>query len=205
MIKMSCEARSTNGREHLIAGRFEQRTCQRKGNSDFLPHHFKIPPVTPGLSPAPFRPTLATAHMEQVKDTARALVRIGFDGRVHKTFRGHMARERFENEVRVLRHLAERGCDYVPKVLETVPAELKIVTSNCGQRVDHLNPDRMKEIYDSLLAFGVRHQDATLRNITYDRREGRFCIIDFEFAQLLHAPELSPPPPPPDAPRAPGY
>jgi len=63
----------------------------------------------------------------------------------------------------------------------------------------------MKEIYDSLLAFGVRHQDATLRNITYDRREGRFCIIDFEFAQLLHAPELSPPPPPPDAPRAPGY
>ena len=36
--------------------------------------------------------------MEQVKDTARALVRISFDGSVHKTFRGHMARERFENE-----------------------------------------------------------------------------------------------------------
>ncbi len=143
--------------------------------------------------------------MEQVKDTARALVRIGFDGRVHKTFRGHLARERFENEVRVLRHLAERGCDFVPKLIEHVPAELKIVTSNCGQRVDHLNPDRMREIYDSLLAFGVRHQDAVLRNITYDRREGRFCVIDFEFAQLLHAPELSPPPPPPDAPRDPNY
>ncbi len=143
--------------------------------------------------------------MEEVKDTARALVRIGFDGRVHKTFRGHMARERFENEVRVLSHLAERGCDYVPKLLEHIPGELKIVTSNCGQRVDHLNPERMKEIYDSLLPFGVRHQDAVLRNITYDRRAGRFCIIDFEFAQLLHAPELSPPPPPPDAPRAPGY
>jgi hypothetical protein len=62
----------------------------------------------------------------------------------------------------------------------------------------------MVELYDSLLPFGVRHQDAVLRNITYDRNRGRFCIIDFEFAMLLHAPELSPPPPPPDAPRPPG-
>ncbi|HQF38097.1 MAG TPA: serine/threonine protein phosphatase [Opitutaceae bacterium] len=143
--------------------------------------------------------------MEQVKDTARALVRIGFDGRVYKTFRGHIARERFENEVRVLQHLAEKGCDFVPQLIEFFPDELKIVTTNCGQRVDHLNPDRMREIYDSLLTYGVRHQDAVLRNITYDRRAGRFCVIDFEFAQLLHAPELSPPPPPPDAPHAPGY
>ncbi len=143
--------------------------------------------------------------MQDVKDTPRALVRISFDGRVQKTFRGHMARERFENEVRVLRHLADRGCDFVPKLLESVPDEMKIVTTNCGQRVDHLSPDRMKEIYDSLLTFGVRHQDAVLRNITYDRREGRFCVIDFEFAQLLHAPHLSPPPPLPDAPRKPGY
>ena len=59
--------------------------------------------------------------MEQVKDTARALVRIGFDGRVHKTFRGHMARERFENEVRVLQHLAEKGCDFVPQLIEFAP------------------------------------------------------------------------------------
>lgn len=143
--------------------------------------------------------------MQEVKDTPRALVRIGYDGKVHKTFRGHMAKERFENEVRVLSHLAEQGCDFVPKLIETEPAELKIVTTNCGQRVDHLTPEHMREIYDSLLGFGVRHQDAVLRNITYDRREGRFCVIDFEFAQLLHAPELSPPPPRPDAPRAPGY
>ena len=48
--------------------------------------------------------------MQQVKDTKRAIVRIGYDGRVHKTFRGPLASERFENEVRVLRHLEERGC-----------------------------------------------------------------------------------------------
>ena len=136
--------------------------------------------------------------MQSVKDTPRALVRIGFDGRVHKTFRGHLALERFENEVRVLRHLEDKGCTFVPRLLEVFPEELKIVTSNCGQRVEQLAGDRMAEIYDSLLAFGVRHQDAVLRNITYNRSEGRFCVIDFEFAQLLHAPELSPPPPPPD-------
>jgi tRNA A-37 threonylcarbamoyl transferase component Bud32 len=143
-------------------------------------------------------------NMHDVKDTARALVRIGFDGRVHKTFRGHLAKERFENEVRVLRFLEEKGCDFVPRVIEAYPEQLKLVTTNCGQRIDHLNPERMSELYDSLLPFGVRHQDAVLRNITYDRKLGRFCIIDFEFAMLLHAPELSPPPPPPDAPRPPG-
>ena len=43
--------------------------------------------------------------MNEVKDTLRAKVRIGYDGRVHKTFRGPKAEERFANEVRVLRHL----------------------------------------------------------------------------------------------------
>lgn len=142
--------------------------------------------------------------MYDVKDTVRALVRIGFDGRVHKTFRGHLAKERFENEVRVLHFLEEKGCDFVPRVIEAHPEQLKLVTTNCGHRVDQLNPERMTELYDSLLPFGVRHQDAVLRNITYERNRGRFCIIDFEFAMLLHAPELSPPPPPPDAPRPPG-
>ena len=40
--------------------------------------------------------------MHEAKNTARAVVRIGYDGRVHKTFKGPQARERFENEVRVL-------------------------------------------------------------------------------------------------------
>ena len=65
--------------------------------------------------------------MQEVKDTARALVRIGYDGRVHKTFRGHQARDRFENEVRVLRHLEARGCDFVPRLLESDPEALKII------------------------------------------------------------------------------
>ena len=123
--------------------------------------------------------------MHEMKDTARALVRIGFDGRVHKTFRGHMARERFEHEVRVLRYLEQRGCTFVPRLLEVDPATSKIVTTNCGKRVDQLNPDRQIELFAELEGYGVRHEDRELRNITYRLSDGRFCIIDFEFATIL--------------------
>lgn len=123
--------------------------------------------------------------MHEMKDTGRATVRIGFDGRVHKTFRGHMARERFEHEVRVLRYLEARGCSFVPRLLECDPEGLKMVTSNCGGRVDQLNPERQVEIFAELEKFGVRHEDRELRNITYRIADGRFCIIDFEFATIL--------------------
>jgi tRNA A-37 threonylcarbamoyl transferase component Bud32 len=127
--------------------------------------------------------------MHEVKDTARALVRIGYDGRVHKTFRGHLARERFEHEVRVLRHLEERGCTFVPRLLEVDPAQLKIITTHCGSRVDQLNPERQAEVFGELERFGVRHEDRELRNITYRTSDGRFCVIDFEFATLLEGGE----------------
>ena len=123
--------------------------------------------------------------MHEMKDTARALVRISYDGRVHKTFRGHLAKERFEHEVRVLRHLEEKGCTFVPRLLEVEPEHLKIVTTNCGTRVDQLSPERQKEVFAELEPYGVRHEDRELRNITYRVSDGRFCIIDFEFATLL--------------------
>src|SRR5664279_3213197 len=104
--------------------------------------------------------------MHEVKDTARALVRIGYDGRVHKTFRGHLAKERFEHEVRMLRHLEERGCTFVPRLLEVDPALLKIITTHCGSRVDQLNMERQTEVFAELERYGVRHEDRELRNIT---------------------------------------
>jgi tRNA A-37 threonylcarbamoyl transferase component Bud32 len=126
--------------------------------------------------------------MLEAKDTLRALVRIGYDGRVHKTFRGPQARERFDNEVRVLRHLEARGCDFVPRLLEAHPEELRMVTTNCGQRVDHLGEARLRELFAGLEKFGVRHDDPFLRNVTYRASDGRFCLIDFEFATLLEDP-----------------
>ena len=125
------------------------------------------------------------AFMEQVKDTLRAIVRISYDGRVYKTFRGPKAQERFDNEVRVLRHLQERGCPFVPVLLESDPALLRIVTTSCGNRVEHLDDQRAREIFDELLPYGVRHDDDAIRNITYRQRDGRFCVIDFEFATIL--------------------
>jgi tRNA A-37 threonylcarbamoyl transferase component Bud32 len=126
--------------------------------------------------------------MHQVKDTPRALVRIGYDGLVHKIFRGHLAKERFDNEVRVLRHLETKGCDFVPKLLSVDPELLKIVTTNCGSRVDHMTDDRLKELFLELEKYGVRHEDPFLRNVTYRISDGRFCLIDFEFATLIDEP-----------------
>jgi hypothetical protein len=124
--------------------------------------------------------------MNQVKDTLRALVRIGYDGRVHKQFRGPKAEERFENEVRVLKYLEQRECPFVPRLLDSNPDQLKIVTSSCGTRVDHLDEDRLRELFQELESYGVRHDDAEMRNVTYRQSDGRFCLIDFEFATILN-------------------
>ena len=137
--------------------------------------------------------------MHEIKDTLRALVRITYDGRVFKTFRGPQAEGRFANEVKVLRHLEARRCPFVPVLLEADPAALRIVTTNCGSRVEHLDADRAREIFAELLPYGVRHDDAEVRNITYRPRHGRFCVIDFEFATLLDAPDAAAPAPLPHA------
>jgi thiamine kinase-like enzyme len=52
-------------------------------------------------------------------------------------------------------------------------------------RVDHLDEERLKELFAELEKFGVRHDDAEMRNVTYRRSDGRFCLIDFEFATIL--------------------
>ena len=133
--------------------------------------------------------------MQEAKHTARATVRLGYDGRVHKTFRGHMAQERYEHEIRVLRYLEKAGCNFVPRVLETDDASLTMVTTNCGQRVERITPDRLRQLFVELEQYGVRHEDPYLRNVTYRQSDGRFCLIDFEFATILESPDLGPPVP----------
>ncbi len=124
-------------------------------------------------------------QMEEAKNTARAIVHIGYDGRVHKYFKGPQARERYENEVRVLRFLEERGCGFVPRIVESDDAQLYLVTSNCGARVDRMSDQKKEHIFAELEQYGVRHDDAEVRNITYSTQLGRFCVIDFEFATIL--------------------
>jgi tRNA A-37 threonylcarbamoyl transferase component Bud32 len=123
--------------------------------------------------------------MLQVKDTLRATVRLSFDGRVYKAYHGPDARERFVNESRVLRHLETRGCGFVPRLLEADPRKLQIITTNCGNRVEHLDAERLRELFAELEPFGVRHDDPDIRNVTYRQSDGRFCVIDFELATIL--------------------
>lgn len=123
--------------------------------------------------------------MLQVKDTLRATVHLTFDGRVLKSYHGPDAQTRFDNETRVLKHLEARGCGFVPKLLEANQPLLRITTTNCGSRVEHIDEQRIKELFAELEPFGVRHDDPDMRNVTYRNSDGRFCIIDFEFAEIL--------------------
>jgi len=126
--------------------------------------------------------------MPDIKDTKRALVRIGYDGTVQKTFRGHDKERRFANEIRILRHLESRGCDFVPRLLKSEPEQLKIITTSCGSRVEHIGEEKLKSLFGELEAYGVRHDDPYVRNVTYRKEDGRFCLIDFEHAILLDEP-----------------
>lgn len=132
--------------------------------------------------------------MLKVKDTLRATVNLTFDGRVIKAYHGPDARQRFENEVRILRHLEARGCHFVPKLLEADPSHPRIITTNCGSRVQYLDEKRTQELFAELLQFGVRHDDPDPRNVTYRQSDGRFCLIDFEFATLVPEANSTPTP-----------
>lgn len=123
--------------------------------------------------------------MLQVKDTLRATVQASFDGRVYKTYHGLDARERFNREVRVLRYLDTRGCGFVPRLLEADPVKLRIITTNCGTRVEHLDAERTRELFAELEKYGVRHDDPDIRNVTYRQSDGRFCVVDFELLTIL--------------------
>ena len=126
--------------------------------------------------------------MLKVKDTLRSTVNLTFDGRVVKVYHGPDARSRFDHEVHVLQLLADRGCTFVPKLLEADSNQLRIVTTNCGARVERIDDARLNEVFAELEAYGVRHDDINIRNITYRQSDGRFCLIDFEFATILPTP-----------------
>lgn len=123
--------------------------------------------------------------MLKVKDTLRATVHLTYDGRVIKAYHGPNAMERFTNEVRILRFLATRGCGFIPQLIEADPEKIRIITTNCGSRVEHLDAKRLTELFAELETFGVRHDDPDIRNVTYRQSDGRFCVIDFEFASIL--------------------
>lgn len=127
--------------------------------------------------------------MYDIKDSKQAKVRIGYDGRVHKTFRGPMAQRRYQTEYKVLKYLEQRGCPFVPRILECDDKKLYMVTTNCGSIVSRISDEKKDSLFAELETYGVRHEDPFSRNITYDSDLGRFCLIDFEFATILETGE----------------
>lgn len=128
--------------------------------------------------------------MKIAKDGIRSIVKVGYDGRIHKTFRGTDRDKRFANEVRVLKVLEARGCEFVPRLLDDDPEELTIVTTNCGSPAEaSISKTKTAELFRKLEDdYGVVHDDPFPRNITYNARAGHFCVIDFELAVVKDDP-----------------
>lgn len=124
--------------------------------------------------------------MRNLKDGIRSLVKIDFYGHVHKYFRGTDADKRAENEARVLKVLEERGCPYVPRLLDYTAEENYIVTTNCGSPAPSVTKKKSDKLYAKLKEdYGVIHDDPEPRNITYNEVMGEFNIIDFELATVI--------------------
>lgn len=124
--------------------------------------------------------------MRELKDGIRSRVKLDFKGRVHKWFRGTDADKRYANEVLVLKALAERGCPYVPQLLEEHPEELYFVSTNCGAPADGISRKKADALFAELEEdFAIRHDDPEPRNVTYNAGTGRFNLIDFELATIL--------------------
>jgi len=130
--------------------------------------------------------------MRELKDGIRSKVRLDIHGRVHKHFRGTDADKRAANEAAILKALEERGCPYVPRLLDFFPDENYIVTTNCGQPAPGISRKKSDALFAELeREYGVRHDDPEPRNVTYSQPLGRFCLIDFELAELLPDPTHS--------------
>ena len=124
--------------------------------------------------------------MRELKDGIRSKVKLDFQGRVHKWFRGTDADKRCANEVLVLKTLEERGCPYVPKVLEANLEENYFVSTNCGTPANGISKAKSDALFAQLENdYCVRHDDPEPRNVTYNSQQGRFNLIDFELATIL--------------------
>ncbi len=131
--------------------------------------------------------------MKEVKEEIRSLVRVDFHGNVHKQFRGPNAEKRFANEIQVLQTLADRECPNVPRLLEAQEKNLTIITTNCGAPDESLSESKAHALFLELEErYGVRHANPEPENVTYSKSLGRFCLIDFELAEILSTPEKAP-------------
>ncbi len=123
--------------------------------------------------------------MLKVKDTLRATVHLSFDGRVFKAYHGLDATKRFANEVRVCAISPRAAAISCPACWRRMKKNCRIITTNCGTRVEHIDEEGARDELFTELNSACDMTTLILRNITYRFADGRFCLIDFEFATIL--------------------
>ena len=101
--------------------------------------------------------------MTIIKDTERSLVKIDKEkGIIEKTFVGDNAKERFENEVNILKHLANKGFDNCPKLLDSDPINFVVTQTYVGEKLGEIDIAEHRNIHNRLIAFGVTHNDSVI-------------------------------------------
>jgi tRNA A-37 threonylcarbamoyl transferase component Bud32 len=127
--------------------------------------------------------------MIPLKNTKRACVRRHQNGHIRKIFTGPKKAIRFWNEVRILRHLNEQDCPFVPRLISIDKTKFAITISYAGEPVQHLSEEKRQAVFSELEKYGVRHQDQAARNILYNHKAGEFSVIDFELAEFISSSE----------------
>tara|TARA_R100000654_G_scaffold53144_1_gene79287 strand:+ start:261 stop:764 length:504 start_codon:yes stop_codon:yes gene_type:complete len=101
--------------------------------------------------------------MTIIKDTERSLVKLDKDkGIIEKTFVGNNAKERFENEVNILKHLDNKGFDNCPKLLDSDPENFVVTQTYVGEKLGEIDIAEHRNIHNRLIAFGVTHNDSVI-------------------------------------------
>ena len=98
-----------------------------------------------------------------LKDIDRCLVKHDrTNNTIVKNFRGHDKEERFENEITILKYLESKGCECVPKLLDSDPETLTTITTYVGEKVFEINEVDHRVLHNRVEAFGVSHNDRKL-------------------------------------------
>ena len=101
--------------------------------------------------------------MTIIEDSKRSLVKLDKEkGIIEKTFVGDNAKERFENEVNILKHLKNKGFDNCPKLIDSDPENFVVTQTYVGERLGEIDIAEHRKIHNRLIAFGVTHNDSVI-------------------------------------------
>lgn len=109
------------------------------------------------------------------------------DNKVIKRFIGEKNKNLFENEVKVLRFLEEKGCDFVPKIISVDSENTAVVMTHCGTRLKDPNIGIIRQLFFDLESkYRVKHGDPCVVNVLYNSSNNKLYIIDFEVSTIIN-------------------